>query len=97
MILDMSCYGEILLSRSAGHEAIIEAFSNNLGRLNIEETITLDFSKIKILTPAWADEFITGLKAKYKSVDFINIENPAVKASLNFLLEPIDVLKYRKD
>lgn len=96
MILDMSTYGEILLSRPAGKEALL-SFLNFYDTLKPDETIVLDFSNIRVITPAWADEFITGLMNKYINIEYINTENPSINASLKFILEPIDVNKYRKD
>jgi Fe-S cluster assembly iron-binding protein IscA len=51
--------------------------------LKNNDDIILDFDKIKVLTPSWADEFITGIKAEYtNTVQYLNTENPSVKASL---------------
>ena len=48
----------------------------------------LNFNEIKVLAPSWADEFITGLKSEYRNnVQYINTENPSVKASLKTVLE----------
>ena len=41
------------------------------------------FDGIKVLTPSWADEFISGIKKEYpNSVQYVNTENPSVKATL---------------
>jgi hypothetical protein len=53
-----------------------------------EDDIILDFSEVKVLTPSWADEFITGIKSQYQNaLHYINTENPSVKASLKTVLE----------
>lgn len=51
------------------------------------EEIILDFDKIKVMTPSWLDEFITGIKSEFSNgLKYINIENPSVKASLKTVL-----------
>ena len=97
MVVDMSSFGEMLMSRPAGREAIMGASAYIFDSVKSDETIVLDFAKVKMLAPSWADEFITGLKAKLNNkIDFLNTENPSVKASLKTVLEPIDVSKYKR-
>lgn len=97
MVVDMSSFGEMLMSRPAGREAIMGAAAYIFDGLKETETISLDFSKVKMLAPSWADEFITGLKSRHNNtIDYINTENPSVKASLKTVLEPIDVTKYKR-
>ena len=65
--------------------------------LKENDTISLDFANVKVLAPSWADEFITGLKTKYKvKIEYLNTENASVSASLKTVLEPIDVKKYQR-
>ena len=98
MVVDMSSFGEMLMSRPAGREAIMGASAYIFDSVKSDETIALDFSNVKMLAPSWADEFITGLKAKFTNkIDYLNTENPSVKASLKTVLAPIDVSKYKKD
>ena len=97
MVVDMSSFGEMLMSRPAGREAVMGAFAYIFDGIKDDETISLDFSKVKMLAPSWADEFITGLKTKLNNkIDYLNTENPSVKASLKTVLEPIDVIKYQR-
>ncbi len=97
MVVDMSSFGEMLMSRPAGREAIMGASAYIFDSVKSDETIALDFSKVKMLAPSWADEFITGLKTKLNNkIDYLNTENPSVKASLKTVLEPIDVSKYKR-
>ena len=97
MIVDMSSFGEMLMSRPAGREAIMGASAYIFDKVKSDETIALDFSNVKMLAPSWADEFITGLKAKLNNqIDYLNTDNPSVKASLKTVLEPIDVSKYKR-
>lgn len=98
MVVDMSSFGEMLMSRPAGREAIMGAFAYIFDGIKADETIALDFSNVKMLAPSWADEFITGLKDKLSNkIDYLNTENPSVKASLKTVLEPVDVSKYRRN
>jgi Fe-S cluster assembly iron-binding protein IscA len=83
MVVDINNFGDILLSRPAGREAFLMAKAYVFKELKNNDDIILDFDKIKVLTPSWADEFITGIKTEYaNTVQYLNTENPSVKASL---------------
>ncbi len=93
----MSSFGEMLMSRPAGREAIMGASAYIFADVKSDETITLDFQNVKMLAPSWADEFITGLKSKFNNcINYLNTDNPSVKASLKTVLEPVDVSKYQR-
>ena len=49
--------------------------------------ITLDFADVEVLAPAWADEFISGIKDLYnnKSLKFVNTENESVAETMKVL------------
>ena len=97
MTVDISKFGDVLVSRPAGKEAFLMAKAYIFNNLNSSDSLQLDFSNVKVLTPSWADEFITGLKSKYKvKIEYLNTQNPSVEASLKTVLEPIDVTKYQK-
>lgn len=92
----MSNFGEMLMSRSSGREDFLKAeayiFSNN-----DDKSVILDFAKVKVLAPSWADEFITALKNKNMyNIEYINTDNQSVSATLQMLLNPIDVTKFEK-
>jgi len=90
MTVDINNFGDILLSRPAGREAFLMAKAYVFRGINENEDIILDFGKIKVLTPSWADEFITGIKSEYaNTVQYLNTENPSVKASLKTVLENV--------
>jgi Fe-S cluster assembly iron-binding protein IscA len=83
MVINVNNFGDILLSRPAGREAFLMAKAYVFKELKNNDDIILDFDKIKVLTPSWADEFITGIKTEYtNTVQYLNTENPSVKASL---------------
>jgi hypothetical protein len=88
MLVKISNFGDILISRPAGREAFLMAKAYVFNAVTPEDAIILDIDEIKVLTPSWADEFITGLKSAYENdLQYINTENPSVKASLKTVLE----------
>lgn len=97
MVVDMSSFGEMLMSRPAGREAFLGASAYLFDGLKDGDTVSLDFENVKVLAPSWADEFITGLKTKFNvNLEYLHTENQSVSASLKTVLEPIDVTKYKK-
>lgn len=88
MKIDVSKFGDILVSHPAGKEAFLMAKAYIFNTLNPSDILQLDFENVKVLTPSWADEFITGIKNTYKNkLDFINTQNESVAASLKTVLE----------
>ncbi len=84
MKIDINRFGEILVSRPAGKEAFLAAKAYLLKALHSNEEIIIDFAGVKVLSPSWADEFITQIKQMYKNnkITFANISNPSVEATL---------------
>jgi hypothetical protein len=83
MNIEISNFGENLLNRPSGREAFLMAKAYILKNITPSEEIILDFDKIKVMTPSWLDEFITGIKSEYNNrLKYINKENPSVSASL---------------
>jgi len=86
MIIPMISFGDVLLSRPGGKEAFLAGKSYLFSVPDPDEAIVLDFKNIKVLTPSWADEFITGLKTLYSNrLEVLNADSPAVKASLDMV------------
>jgi hypothetical protein len=80
-------FGENLLNRPTGREAFLMAKAYIFKDITPSEEIVLDFDKIKVMTPSWLDEFITGIKSEFNNVlKYINTENPSVGASLKTVL-----------
>ena len=80
-------FGDVLMSRPAGREAFMMAKAYVFKTIKTGEPIVLDFNEVKVLAPSWADEFICGIQRDYvNEVQFINTENPSVKASLRTVL-----------
>ena len=85
MKIQVKKFGEILTSRVEGREACLVSLAY-LKPVQKEEPIELDFDGVKVLTPAWADEFISGLRAEYgHRLICLPSTNPTVIASLQIL------------
>jgi len=90
MRVDISKFGESLLSRPAGREAALALQSNVLRDLKDGEIIELDFGKVLVLTPSWGDEFITLLREQYGSrVQIVPSDNPSVQLTLKTIGEKV--------
>lgn len=87
MKIDLGKFGTTLVSRPAGKEAFL-AIQPLLAGLRTTEKIEVDFSKVIVFTPSWADEFVTPLIEKYgEKVTLLNTRNLSVKATLEILKE----------
>ncbi len=87
MNVQIKKFGDVLMSRPAGKDAFLLAESHLFNSLDNDEEISLDFADVKVLTPSWADEFISGIKNAHKNIlSFINTSNPSVQASLKTVL-----------
>jgi len=88
MVVKIGNFGDVLMSHPAGREAFLLAKAYVFKDTKQNEEIILDFDEVKVLAPSWADEFITGIKSMFSnSLQFINTENPSVKASLRTVLQ----------
>lgn len=85
MIIQLKKFGTTLVSRPSGKEAWL-AFQPVLNQASSIEEIIVDFDGVVVLTPSWADEFLTPLREKFKErVGLHNFDNPSVKATLAIL------------
>ena len=85
MRIELKKFGTTLVSRPAGKEAWL-AFQPVLKGILQDEKIIVDFDGIVVLTPSWADEFLTPLENNFKGkVKLVNIYNPSVEATLSIL------------
>lgn len=85
MKIQIKRFGTVLVSRPAGKEALaaLKSFKQDLSN---EDKLELDFAGVSVLTPSWADEFITPLKKEFpRKVVLKNITNPSVIATLGTL------------
>lgn len=84
MVIHVSKFGTLLISRPAGREAFLVAKAYLLSKS--ADIIDIDFSGVQVMGPSWLDEFITPLRQEYgDGVRFINTNNPSVQASLKML------------
>lgn len=75
----------MLVSRPSGKEAWL-AFQPVLNEISADEEIVVDFGDVVVLTPSWADEFLTPLYERFNDrVKLHNIDNPSVSATLAIL------------
>ena len=85
MLIKLNKFGTTLVSRPAGKEAYL-AFQPTLRECKEDEAIEVDFEGVEVLTPSWADEFLTPLFSSYGSrVCLKNTNNPSVVESLKIL------------
>lgn len=85
MIIQLKKFGITLVSRPSGKEAWL-AFQPSLNEISGEEEIIVDFDGVVVLTPSWADEFLTPLRRQFNNrVKLLNIDNPSVAATLAIL------------
>lgn len=85
MIIQIKKFGTTLVSRPSGREAWL-AFQPVLNEISLDEEINVDFADVTVLTPSWADEFLTPLYSRFSGrVKLLNIDNPSVKATLAIL------------
>lgn len=84
MHIEIKKFGELLISRPAGREAFLAAKAYTLPAAGATETITLDFAVVNVLSPSWADEFLSALRTLYPGTKLscVNTSNPSVAATL---------------
>ena len=85
MIIEIRKFGTTLVSRPSGKEAWL-AFQPVLSEVSDDEEIVVNFADVAVLTPSWADEFLTPLRRRFgKRVTLKNTDNASVKATLAIL------------
>jgi len=85
MIIQLKKFGTTLVSRPAGKEALL-AFEPTLNQLDENEDLIIDFTGVMVLSPSWADEFLTPLNDRYgKRMQLHDTENLSVKETLLIL------------
>ena len=85
MKIELKKFGNILTSRPAGKEAYLSARAYLLPK-DKNEIVEIDFSGVDVLSPSWADEFITPIKNEFgKNLILLPSQNSSVKATLEML------------
>lgn len=90
MRIELKKFGDILISRPAGHEAYLVMLAYLIKDIKKDEKIIIDFTGVKVLTPSWADEVITKLAQNY-NLKLDNTDNPTVKMTLETLSKYSDL------
>ena len=57
-------FGTTLVSRPSGKEALL-AFIPMFDEISKNEKLIIDFKDVIVLTPSWADEFLTPLSNRF--------------------------------
>lgn len=71
----------MLVSRPAGREAYLAAQAYTIS--GSFDSIEIDFTGVKVMTPSWLDEFLTPLQKKYGEKVRLGLSsNPSVLNSL---------------
>lgn len=85
MIIQLKKFGTTLVSRPSGKEAWL-AYQPVLNEITGNEEVVVDFADVIVLTPSWADEFLTPLRERFGDrVKLHNTVNPSVTATLAIL------------
>ncbi|MFA5128239.1 MAG: DUF4325 domain-containing protein [Patescibacteria group bacterium] len=85
MKIELKKFGNILTSRPAGREAYLVFRAYHLPKTP-NEIIKIDFAGVDVLSPAWADEFITPIKNEFgNNLFLLPSQNSSVKATLEML------------
>ena len=85
MIIQLKKFGTTLVSRPSGKEALL-AFRPMLNQISENEEIVIDFAGVIVLTPSWADEFLTPLSNHFgERIQLHNTDNSSIKATLSIL------------
>ena len=85
MRIQLNKFGTTLVSRPSGKEAWL-AFQPSLVNLSESEDVVVDFEGVVVLTPSWADEFLTPLHSRFNNrVTLVNTDNASVAATLAIL------------
>lgn len=81
MIIHLSKFGTVLISRPSGREAYLATKAYLLS--NPVDNVEIDFSLVKVVAPSWLDEFLTPLYKEYRDkIKLKESDNQTVKASL---------------
>ncbi len=85
MTIELKKFGTTLISRPSGKEAWL-AYQPVLKEVPENEEIMVNFADVVVLTPSWADEFLTPLRSRFSErVKLVNTDNASVKATLAIL------------
>lgn len=85
MKIQLSKFGDLLVSRPAGHDASLSVSAYQKPQTTTE-TIELDFDGVLVMAPSWLDEFINGIKQHFPNpIVCLPSSNESVIESLKFV------------
>lgn len=93
MKVSLKKYGDILLSRPSGKEALKSFLASS--RLKKSQLLELDFNNLISVAPSWLDEFVTGLRSHGFQVQYLPSDNPSVQQSIKTVEETRKVHPWR--
>ncbi|MFH1292031.1 MAG: DUF4325 domain-containing protein [bacterium] len=87
MLIELKKFGKVLSSRPSGKEAYMSAKAYILPQENSDDTlIEIDFNGVDVLSPSWADEFLTPIAEEARNrVKLLHCKNPTVISTLELL------------
>lgn len=91
MILELKKFGTMLNNRTTAREAVLRVRQIVNGEKDTIDDLVLDFTDVNIMTPSFADEFISGLKKLFpqKEIKIQGIEsNQVLKDVLQSIESP---------
>lgn len=87
MKIEIEKFGDVLVSRQAGRESYA-AFLPTARNIGEQEELVVDFASVSVLSPSWADEFLTPLLAKFgRRLKLVPSQNPSVKLTIKTVEE----------
>ncbi|MCK9445326.1 STAS-like domain-containing protein [bacterium] len=87
MKIEIKKFGDVLISRQSGKEALA-AFEPSLKNILENEEVLIDFDGAITFSPSWGDEFLTPLAERYGNrFKLMNTNNPSVIATIEILEE----------
>ena len=91
MRIEIKKFGNVLVSRQAGREAFA-AFLPTLKTIKKGESVLVDFSSVSVLSPSWADEFLTPLLDRFgHNLKLIPSKNSSVKLTIQTIEEILKI------
>ncbi|MFA5010257.1 MAG: STAS-like domain-containing protein [Patescibacteria group bacterium] len=85
MRIELKRFGTTLVSRPAGKDSYL-AHRAAMSKLAVDEEIIFDFAGVDVLTPSWADEFITPFVKQYPNqIKFEHTDNLSIRVTLDIL------------
>lgn len=85
MRIETKKFGDVLVSRQAGREAY-GAFLPIINNVAANEEVVVNLEGINVLSPSWADEFLTPLLERFdKRLKLTQSQNPSVRLTIQTL------------